>query len=114
MPDIEQRLRDDRVRTLEQIAMLSDQVSAIIVASADVATDDEHDPEGQTIAFERAQAASLLDRSRERLADIDAALARLSEGAYETCELCGRPIGAERLNARPAARTCIACALHAR
>jgi DnaK suppressor protein len=33
------------------------------------------------------------------------------EGAiYGICETCDRPIGAERLAARPAARTCIDCA----
>ena len=92
--------------------MLSGQVHAIIDASMDVATDDEHDPEGQTIAFERAQTGALLEQSRGRLVDIDAALDRMADGEYGRCEVCGQSIGLDRLDARPAARTCIACASH--
>ena len=95
---------------MEQITVLAGQVDEIVTASTDVATDDEHDPEGQTIAFERAQAAALLEQSRARLADIDTAIARLDSGTYGICEGCGQSIGAERLDARPAARTCITCA----
>jgi RNA polymerase-binding transcription factor DksA len=67
-------------------------------------------PEGATIAFERQQVAALLVAARQRLADVDAALARRAEGGYGTCADCGRPIAPERLAARPAARTCIDCA----
>lgn len=81
----------------------------LIIASADTATDDEHDPEGTT-AFDRARTQSLLDGATAALAEIRAALARLESGGYGTCETCGEPIGAARLEARPAARTCIACA----
>jgi RNA polymerase-binding transcription factor DksA len=79
-----------------------------IVGSA--AGDDEHDPEGATNAFERQHVAALIDQARRQLADIDAALGRLDGAGYGTCERCGRPIGAARLAARPAARTCITCA----
>jgi DnaK suppressor protein len=79
-----------------------------IVGSA--AGDDEHDPEGATNAFERQHIAALIDQARRHLADIDAALGRLGEASYGTCERCGQPIGSERLRARPAARTCITCA----
>jgi DnaK suppressor protein len=37
-------------------------------------------------------------------------LTRLDAGTYGTCEVCGEPIGTARLEARPAARTCINCA----
>jgi DnaK suppressor protein len=109
-PGMEQRLIRERDATAEQIANLSGLVGEIIAASTDVATDDEHDPEGQTIAFERAQAMALLEQARTRLADVDAALDRLRSGSYGRCERCGGPIAAERLEARPAARTCIVCA----
>ena len=79
-------------------------------STALVATDDEHDPEGATIAFERAQLAGLLESAGDHLASLDDALDRLREGRYGTCEVCGRPIDPARLAARPAARTCITCA----
>ncbi len=81
-----------------------------MAASRSSNADDEHDPEGATIAFERQQVAALLDQTRRRLADVEAALERRAAGSYGLCETCGRPIAPERLAARPAARTCIDCA----
>jgi DnaK suppressor protein len=69
--------------------------------------DDEHDPEGATLAFERQHPASLLGQARQHLAQIDAALVRLAEGRYGRCENCGQPIGAARLAARPLTTACI-------
>ena len=93
------------VRDLER------QHAEIVAASRDTNADDEHDPEGATIAFERQQVAALLDAARRRLADVEAALERRRTGGYGVCEVCGRPIPAERLAARPSARTCVACAV---
>jgi DnaK suppressor protein len=107
---MEERLTRDRARAVEQIESLSRLVGEIIAGATDVATDDEHDPEGQTIAFERAQATAQMEAERARLANIDAALARLRDGSYGICERCGEPIAPERLEAMPAVRTCIACA----
>jgi RNA polymerase-binding transcription factor DksA len=100
----------ERLDTLERIAALSREFDGIVESSAGVATDDEHDPEGATIAFERAQLAALIGQARGHLAELDHALDRLRQGSYGRCERCGRPIAAERLAARPAARTCITCA----
>jgi RNA polymerase-binding protein DksA len=41
---------------------------------------------------------------------VDAALARMHDGTYGVCVRCGNPIGAARLEARPAAELCIDCA----
>jgi RNA polymerase-binding transcription factor len=50
-----------------------------------------------------------LSRDLEELREIDAALARMSEGAYGTCADCGGEIDLERLRREPAARRCIDC-----
>lgn len=42
-----------------------------------------------------------------RLADVRRALQSFDEGAYGVCEVCGKKIEEERLEANPAARTCI-------
>jgi DnaK suppressor protein len=84
---------------------------ASAVAAADAANaDDEHDPEGATLAFERQHVSALIDAARDRLRQIREALARIDAGSYGRCSRCGAPIGAERLAARPAASTCISCA----
>jgi RNA polymerase-binding protein DksA len=105
-----QALARTRAETLAQIAALTAEFDEVVAASRASNADDEHDPEGATIAFERQQVVALLDQARRRLADVDAALARRAAGDYGMCENCGRPIAPERLAARPAARTCIDCA----
>jgi len=106
---VAQLLAAERAAVLELLAGLERELSAIIESGAS-GTDDEHDPEGATLAFERQYAAALLDGARQRLAEIDAAMARLADGSYGRCAACGRPIGAARLSARPTAATCIRCA----
>ncbi|WP_185995341.1 TraR/DksA family transcriptional regulator [Nocardioides campestrisoli] len=103
-------LEEERRTTLARLGMLTDDFKAIVAASLDTNADDEHDPEGATIAFERSQVDALVTQTRRRLAEIDDALARVDSGSYGTCEVCGRPIPDERLEARPTATTCVACA----
>ncbi|WP_306209851.1 TraR/DksA family transcriptional regulator [Actinoplanes sp. RD1] len=93
-----------------EAAELDRDLRALFAASRDSNADDEHDPEGATIGYERAQLTALLTAARTRVAEVDDALRRVADGTYGTCEHCGRPIGAERLEVRPFARHCIACA----
>jgi RNA polymerase-binding transcription factor DksA len=103
-------LADLRVEAVQQLAALTRDHGVIVEAAESVATDDEHDPEGATIAFERAQVAALLADATRRVAEVDRALRALDEGTFGRCERCGDAIAAERLAVRPAARRCIACA----
>ena len=100
----------ERAAAVEQINALTREFEGVVAASRSSNADDEHDPEGATIAFERQQVVALLDAARRRLADVDAALARRRAGTYGSCEVCGGTIPAERMAARPAARTCVRCA----
>ncbi|MCW2882281.1 MAG: yocK 1 [Sphaerisporangium sp.] len=104
----------DREQTLSRVASLTGDWDDIVESSALVSTDDEHDPEGSSTAFERAHIQSLLDQAQAHLADLDLALERLHDGTYGVCERCGRPIALERLKVRPAAKTCITCASRGR
>ena len=100
----------EQARARERVAALEREFAGLAEAASSAGTDDEHDPEGATLAFERQHAAALLEAAREQVAAIDVALERLAEGRYGICDQCGRPIGEDRLAARPAARTCIECA----
>lgn len=54
-----------------------------------------------------------LQRDVGELREIAAALDRIRDGTYGTCELCGGDIAPARLEAQPTARRCIRCqALH--
>jgi RNA polymerase-binding transcription factor DksA len=101
------RLEADRDQTLRRLAALTDDYAGVVAASRDSNADDEHDPEGATIAFERSQVDALVRQAREHLADIDAALAKVAAGTYGLCEVGGEPIPDGRLEARPTARTCV-------
>ncbi len=109
MNDVREVLRQERERTAARLAALSGDHAGIVEASRDSNADDEHDPEGSTIAFERSQVASLARQAQDHLTEVDAALARLDSGTYGTCERCGRRIETARLEARPTARTHVSC-----
>ncbi|MEV6416631.1 TraR/DksA C4-type zinc finger protein [Kribbella sp. NPDC051718] len=108
--DLRAALLADRASTANRIAALTADLEAIVEASRLVATDDEHDPEGSTIAFERSQTTTFLEDAHKHLANLDDALGRLDADDYGRCETCGKPIAVGRLLARPTARTCIDCA----
>ena len=110
MHDARRHLATEREQTLERLASLTGDFDSVVAASLDTNADDEHDPEGHTIAFERSQIGALITQVRHHLAEIDAATARLDAGTYGICERCGQPIGEARLEALPAARMCIGCA----
>ncbi|MFA9431017.1 TraR/DksA family transcriptional regulator [Egicoccus sp. AB-alg2] len=105
---VEAALDFEAQRTRGRIVALERDLTALQDATAD-SPDDEHDPEGATIAFERQQVASLLAAARSRLAELDDARARLELGDYGRCADCGQAIPLERLLARPAVRRCAGC-----
>lgn len=108
--DVGRVLENERAEVVGRVGELRRQLDQLIQASVGANADDEHDPEGSTIAFERAQLRSLLAAAERRLAEIDRTVAGLAAGTYGRCERCGQPIGAERLEARPSATTCVTCA----
>ena len=110
MDGARERLEAEREQTVGRLASLTGEHAAIVAASRDTNADDEHDPEGATIAFERSQIEALVRQTRLHLEEIDAAVERLAAGTYGTCERCGGAVGDERLVARPTARHCIRCA----
>lgn len=104
------RLDEERARSEARATTLERQLEDIIASTDTANVDDEHDPEGSTIAFERAQVIELLKVTRAELRELDEAAARLDEPSFGVCERCERPIPAERLLARPASRRCVTCA----
>jgi RNA polymerase-binding protein DksA len=114
MKSARDRLAAERTLARQRLADLTQDFDAMVAASRDTNADDEHDPEGATIAFERSQIEALVRQAHRHLEEIDAATKRLDAGTYGTCEGCGNPIGKERLEARPAAKVCIQCAASGR
>jgi RNA polymerase-binding transcription factor DksA len=110
MDEVEQRLRAEAAAARERFDALTADLQALIAAASGSNLDDEHDPEGATIAFEREQLAALREQARQQLDDIAEAMQRLAAGDYGVCATCGAPIGEARLAARPFVRECVGCA----
>ena len=100
----------ERERALARVRALSADFEGIVAASLDANSDDEHDPEGATIAFERERTSALRAQAEAHLDEVDRALARVASGNYGICRSCRRPIAAERLAALPVTQVCIGCA----
>lgn len=107
---IEDLLQVEEEQAAASEASLVAEYEGIVAASADANLDDEHDPEGATVGYERARVGSLLQQVRGRLAAVAAARERIRAGAYGTCAQCGQPISFDRLMAFPTAERCVSCA----
>jgi DnaK suppressor protein len=104
-------LEEERARKIALLPALRADIVSANAARQNSNVDDEHDPEGATIAFELSQASALLDQSSSGLAQIEAALERIAAGTYGSCAICGKRIAEGRLEARPWTPFCI---LHAK
>lgn len=104
------RLEAVRADAVSLGAQLERDMLAISDARDSSNIDDEHDPEGSTIAFERSQLEAIRRSSLERAEEAVAALDRLHAGTYGLCLRCGQPISSARLDARPMAALCLDCA----
>lgn len=63
--------------------------------------------EGTPQAVERIAQVDAAQRLDAKLRDVERALEKLDQGTYGACDVCSRPIGAERLEAIPWAVLCL-------
>lgn len=98
--------------------MLTKQLGDIAAEDPDTGLWSAKDPQMDVMspAAEPNEAADKLEELDERneeistlsarLADVNKALEAMEEGTYGACEVCGKEIEGDRLEANPAARTC--------
>nr|WP_084701246.1 TraR/DksA C4-type zinc finger protein [Cryptosporangium arvum] len=101
---LEARLHELTTEYDEAVVALTDLQRSRV---ADGAGDDQADTGTKT--FEREQELSLVHGLRERVQQVEHALARLAEGKYGSCERCGNPIPTARLEAFPSVTLCVSC-----
>lgn len=65
------------------------------------------------VTEQRSEALAHIDQARNRLQQVDEALARMDEGTYGVCVECGEEIDPARLEARPLSIRCVECAAKA-
>ena len=61
--DLTEQLTARRAEAAAYLAGLQQEFASIVSASEASNADDEHDPEGATIGFERAQVAALIEQA---------------------------------------------------
>ena len=83
MNNTRDQLAAENTQALQHLADLTHDFDAVVAASRDTNADDEHDPEGATIAFERSQIEALVRQAKQHLEEIDAAVKRLDAGTTE-------------------------------
>ena len=104
-----QTLLVERQRVVDAIEYLHHENPGSMEEESEEMPLDNHLAETASITLDREIDYSLEENATYVLREIDAALARIDEGAYGTCMRCARPIAPERLEARPWARLCIDC-----
>ena len=105
-----QRLADERERLTGVRATFDDEGLTEQSANdsvGELSSYDQHQADMGTETFEREKDLSILEQVEAELADVEHALRRLDEGTYGTCEVCGKVIPEERLEALPATRLCL-------
>ena len=87
-------LEAERRRTQERLRRLAGDYAGIVEASADSNADDEHDPEGATIAFERSQVDALVQQPLGEVGMITGTLS--ADPHILPAGLAGRDCGADQ------------------
>lgn len=104
------RLEDERARLTNAVQFLERENPGSLedeLGEVSAGGTDNHLGDTATATYDRELDEGLEEGAQQTLADIDDALRKIEEGSYGTCEVCGEPIGAERLSAIPWARLCI-------
>jgi RNA polymerase-binding protein DksA len=108
--EFRKRLDEERARLLHAIGFLEKEnpgsISDELGELAEGGTDN-HLGDTATAMFDRELDEGLEEGAKDTLAEIDAALQRIDDGTYGICEVCGKPIGVDRLRAIPWTRLCI-------
>jgi RNA polymerase-binding protein DksA len=102
---------EKREGLLKELGYLENEVltSTSKDSSGDLSAYSFHMADQGTDAEEREKAFLLASREGRYVYHLNEALRRIADGSYGKCELCGKQISKERLEAVPHATKCIAC-----
>jgi DnaK suppressor protein len=108
----EERFVGIRKRLEDERASLRDQIESLVADNQGQQDDygvGNHLADDATEVFTRERNIALRHNAEDLLAQVEAALHRLSQGVYGICARCSREIATERLEALPSATLCITC-----
>ncbi|MHB1131722.1 MAG: TraR/DksA family transcriptional regulator [Chloroflexota bacterium] len=106
--DLQQRLLTERDRLRHDLEAAREAAPTGVSAS-DEPSYGNHLADEATTTYQQEANLALERHMQGELAATEAALLRIEEGTYGSCENCGADIGKERLAAMPTATLCIQC-----
>ena len=89
------------------------QVERENIRLSEASSDRSPDPstaDGGSMAFELEKDLTLDENTKDLLTQVEKALERISKKKYGDCEICGKPIPVNRLDALPYTTSCKDCA----
>jgi DnaK suppressor protein len=110
LDEVRKQIRAEQRRLQSLVESLTANFDDLTEAADASPPDDEHDPEGHTIAFERSQLSGRRSEYLHAIAELAADEVRLDDAQSSLCNVCGAPIPHERRMAVPTATQCVECA----
>jgi RNA polymerase-binding protein DksA len=105
--EVRNQLRADVKRLTQELDVSVGDLADLMRDAGEGAGSDQADVGSAT--FERDQEMTIVNNARDMLLQSEHALARIADGSYGVCEVCGNPIGKNRLMVFPRATMCLTC-----
>ncbi len=105
--EVRNQLRADVKRLRAELEEVAGDLADLMRDAGESAGSDQADVGSAT--FERDQEMTIVNNARDMLAQSEHALERIADGTYGVCEMCGNPIGKNRLMVFPRATMCMTC-----
>ena len=107
LKQVREQLTGDVTRLTAELHDVEEDLAGMIENSGEGAGNDQADV--GSASFERDQEMVIVNNARDMLEQSQHALERIADGTYGKCEICGNPIGKNRLMAFPRATLCLTC-----
>lgn len=106
-----QRLLDERKQLTERINFIDEQGLGVSLedSTSELSTYDNHPADIGSEVFERSKDFALRESAMLTVTAIDDALKKIKKGTYGNCDVCGKEIALERLEAIPSTTICRDC-----
>lgn len=99
-------LKAERAKLVHQLTELGADENGDLTGEVDYG---EGFADAAAATAERSEVLGIVENLTTMLKDVDHALERVADGSYGTCEVCGKEIGAARIEFRPTSTRCVDC-----
>ncbi|HBQ29278.1 MAG TPA: conjugal transfer protein TraR [Desulfotomaculum sp.] len=106
-----QCLEEEKIRLLERIDSLNKTglAASLRDSTGELSLADNNPADIGSEVFERSKDFAFREDNKIKIKAIDDALAKIENGSYGKCEICGQQISLKRLEAMPYTTLCYAC-----